>query len=281
MGKKQRIERLERMLSGSNGEVQTYEPYKGVFADLEEHHSRLKAVEHDVPELIRTVERLVERVGALERDAAEVAARDITLTTEKFPFIASTADVEDVPGAGEVRSESHLWMHKGEIDAEVSRIEAEDAQPRQRASSPPSNEDRHSARYAKLADYFKEQADDLRETAEQLVRERDDALARIKELEEQAGFWEQSCREARAERNDLLDRRDFLTARVKELEAERDSWEQTARNQRDRAVRAEGDAKVAFIQRDQMQDGIRVAQSLSDSKIRPALSKLLAVKEGE
>mgnify|MGYP000559468684 CR=1 FL=1 len=138
MGKKQRIERLERMLSGSNGEVQTYEPYKGVFADLEEHHSRLKAVEHDVPELIRTVDRLLERVGALERDAAEVAARDITLTTEKFPFIASTADVEDVPGAGEVRSESHLWMHKGEIDAEVSRIEAEDAQPRQRASSPPS-----------------------------------------------------------------------------------------------------------------------------------------------
>lgn len=65
--KTERIDRLEKMLQGSNGEMHTYEPYQGVFADLEEHHSRLKAVEHDVPGLAGEIDLLLRRVIKLEQ----------------------------------------------------------------------------------------------------------------------------------------------------------------------------------------------------------------------
>ena len=103
--KTERIDRLEKMLQGSNGEMHTYEPYQGVFADLEEHHSRLKAVEHDVPGLAGEIDLLLRRVIKLE----QATDPKVKLNVESFPFIASTADVEDVPGAGEVTSETHLW----------------------------------------------------------------------------------------------------------------------------------------------------------------------------
>lgn len=65
--KTERIDRLEKMLQGSNGEMHTYEPYQGVFADLEEHHSRLKAVEHDVPGLAGEIDLILRRVIKLEQ----------------------------------------------------------------------------------------------------------------------------------------------------------------------------------------------------------------------
>lgn len=71
--KSERLDELEasekevkRILTGPDGATQVTATYQGVLFDLIEHHSRLKAVEHDVPELIRELEVLVNRVRTLE-----------------------------------------------------------------------------------------------------------------------------------------------------------------------------------------------------------------------
>lgn len=151
--KTERIDRLEKMLQGSNGEMHTYEPYQGVFADLEEHHSRLKAVEHDVPGLAGEIDLLLRRVIKLE----QATDPKVKLNVESFPFIASTADVEDVPGAGEVTSETHLWSLE-ERNVNVLQRMVKEA---------PSTEEWNTL----TVDLAK-------------------AEARIKELEERARFWE-------------------------------------------------------------------------------------------